>query len=170
MNTAVVGFCYNEIFSFSFQLYKHVIGQRNENYLTDGTLSIQVLLNNWLAFSEKVPKGFGKYFGEAEAKSKRSETDTQKKDDESVKRDDVDENTKPEPRANTPDDTFDIKNLFFKENAKSSGGGSGKPIGGDDNNKEKIFSVAMLGAALLFGGIAYYSYAYKEVNWKEFTK
>lgn len=127
------------------------------------------MLNNWHAFSEKVPKGFGKFFGEEGAKSNKNETD-KKTEEETTKRDDDSEKPKPKPSVPKTDDVFDIKNLFFKERAKSSGGGSGKPIGGDDNDREKMFSFAMLGAALLFGSIAYYSYAYKEINWKEFTK
>lgn len=150
---------------FYFQLYKHAIGQQNETYLSTGALSIQALLNNWLAFSDKVPKGFGKYFNDDEPKSNKS-------DEVSAKDRDTKEETpksKSKPKPSGTDDYFDLRKLFFTDRTKS-GGGSGKPIGGNNNEREKWFSAAMLGAALLFGGIAYYSYAYKEINWKEFAE
>lgn len=150
-------------------LFMSQVQHPNEKYLFDSTLSIQALLNNWHAFSEKIPKGFGKYFDEKEGKSKKSEGDKreeQEKESTLPKENEKDRR----PREEKIDIEFELKNLFFKERAKSTGGGAGRPIGGgDDNDREKLFSAAMLAGALLFGGIAYYSYAYKEINWKDFT-
>lgn len=122
-----------------------------------------MFLNKYLSlFAEKPPKSFGKYAEgskSSENVSKPSAAEQKTKSSSDTKKDGLDLEKV-------------VEQLFFKEKAKSSGGGSGRPIGGSegDGAKGKLFTIGMIGAAVLFATVTYYTYAYQEINWKEFTR
>lgn len=60
---------------------------------------------------------------------------------------------------------------MFGSSASNKGGGSGggRPIGGEDNDKEKWLLLGALGVVSLIGGLAFMEMGYKEIGWKEFV-
>ncbi|XP_031641173.1 AFG3-like protein spg-7 [Contarinia nasturtii] len=128
--------------------------------------SAQLLLNKYLTlFSEKPPKGFGKFFGE------RSSNEPPKEDNESK--------SKPPPKRERPARDSSEPNPFKKfgfefKFGNSSGGRESndkKSSSGGKNNsdREKWFTFGMIGAAIGIAVWSYYGYAYQELSWKELT-
>lgn len=50
----------------------------------------------------------------------------------------------------------------------SSGGGTGRPIGGEGGDKEKMLAFGALAGVALISAIAYFEMGYKEITWKDF--
>lgn len=123
-----------------------------------------MLLNKyWTLFSEKAPKGFGKFFGE-ENKSKSEPTPKPSKP-----------SPKPKSESNEPNpfNKSQKKGYEFKYEFKLGGsdGGKGSSSGGKNNSeREKWFTFGMIGSAIAIAIWSYYGYAYQEVSWKELTK
>lgn len=124
---------------------------------------MQLLLNKyWTLFSDKPPKGFGKFFGE-----RGSKPSSQKADNESSSKSEPSSETARETnRPKRPEKVFEFKSSF--------GGGQGsdgkKPGEKGNSEREKWFTFGMIGSALVIAAMSYYGYSYQEISWKELTK
>lgn len=136
-------------------------------------------MNKYCAlFSEKSPKGFGKFFGERGSKSQKSD-DKEKSSSSSSSSSKSEPSDKNEPtpgRNKKPDDDMDILKKIryeYKSFDQLSGGGpDGKKSSDGRNNseREKWFTFGMIGSAIAIAAISYYGYSYQEISWKDLTK
>lgn len=129
-------------------------------------------------FSEKSPKGFGKFFGERSAKPQKSD-DKEKSSSSSSSKSEQSQSGKSEPPPGTdrkPDDDMDILKKIKAEyksfDQLSGGGGSdGKKSDGRNNSeREKWFTFGMIGSAIAIAAVSYYGYSYQEISWKDLTR
>lgn len=137
-------------------------------------ISLESLLSEWRVFCEKHPKGFEKYFkskektaGATTSESKGEGKDAAKKDAKSPEKSSSSSST---PPAKENDWNFGM----FSPNSSKSGGSrgsssSGKPLGGEDNDKEKWLMFGAAVAVAIAGSIIYFEVGYKEIGWKEFV-
>lgn len=127
----------------------------------------------WRVLSEKLPKGFEKYF---QSKDKPAEK-------ESAQSSSGDASKSAPPAASSDSSSKSSTDLKWKNalrfnsgSGRSSGGGgggggnSGKPIGGgEDSDKEKWLLFGAVSALAIAGAIIYFEVGYKEIGWKEFV-
>lgn len=136
---------------------------RTQTIFRKETISgVQFLLNKYCElFSDKPPKGFGKFFGERSSSPPKASGSNESKQSES------------EPKLNRPrksDNPFEFKTSFGGGGGGGGHGSDGKKPGGKDNaDREKLFTIGMIGSALLIGTMSYYSYSYQEIGWKDLT-
>lgn len=128
----------------------------------------------WRQLCSNPPKGFDKYYKSGGSSSKKNESQDAKSSSDSAKPEISDppppsrsssSDSKPKTSSNN-----DWNFGMFGPNAsnKGSGGGSGRPIDGENNDKEKWLIVGALGVAAIIGGLAYSEMGYREIGWKEF--
>lgn len=123
------------------------------------------MLAQWLQFSNKAPKGFGKFFDKNDKKDGPSSAESGEK------------KTKPQPapaRKPTPSPAKkDDKNMFeFKfdfGNSSKNSGSSGGSSGNDNNNKEKLYILAGLVGGAALSLYMFNEMAYEEIGWQEFV-
>lgn len=123
--------------------------------------SVQLLLEKyWTLFSDKPPKGFGKFFGE------RSSKPSPKVDNDSSSKSEASHEARDTNKPKRPDKVFEFKSSF------GGGQGSDGKKSGDKGNseREKWFTFGMIGSALAIAAMSYYGYSYQEISWKELTK
>lgn len=125
---------------------------------------MQLLLNKYLTlFSEKPPKGFGKFFGEGSSKPPpKPDSDNQP----SRKSEPSSEAPKDTGRAKRPEKVFEFKSSFGS-NKGSDGNKSGDK---GNSDREKWFTFGMIGSALAIAAMSYYGYSYQEISWKDLTR
>ena len=141
-------------------------------------LSPEKLLAQWRVISEKLPKGFEKYFQDktpaAGSDASKTATPESSSSSSSQKTEPPAQNEKAGPPKGN-DWSF---GMFSPTNTKSGrsssggsggGGGSGKPLGGEDNDKEKWLMFGAISALAIAGAIVYFEVGYKEIGWKEFV-
>lgn len=123
---------------------------------------MQLLLNKyWTLFSEKPPKGFGKFFGEKTSKPPNVENESSSKSESEPS--DVSQDAKETKKFE--------KNYEFKWGFGGGKGSDGKKSSGKENSdREKWFTFGMIGSTLLFAVISYYGYAYQEITWNDLKK
>lgn len=122
-------------------------------------------------FCEKPPKGFEKYYKPGGANKVAAGEAQEAKAAKDVK-----------PASSVPKDTSDQPpkndwNLGMfgpqpsrgKGSGSGSSGGSGRPIGGEGGEKEKMMVFGALAGVALISAIAYFEMGYKEIAWKEFV-
>lgn len=123
---------------------------------------LQLLLNKYITlFSEKPPKGFGKFFGERSSAPPPKQSDSESKPSESS-----------EPPREQPNRPKRSEKVFeFKSSFGGNQGSDGKK-GGDKGNpdREKWFTFGMIGAAVVIAITSYYGYSYQEITWKDLTR
>lgn len=131
--------------------------------------SLQLLLNKYCAlFSEKSPKGFGKFFGERGGAKQQKSDDKEKSSSSSSSKDEP----PPSSSDKKQDDDVDILKKLRAE-YKSFGGGpnpGGLRAEKPGNDREKWFTFGMIGSALVIAALSYYGYSYQEITWKDLTK
>lgn len=140
--------------------------------------SLQLLLNKYCAlFSEKSPKGFGKFFGERSSKPQKSDDKEKSSSSSSSSKSEPPPSGKSESGSDRkPDDDIDILKKIraeYKSFDQMSGGGSdGKKSSDGRNNseREKWFTFGMIGSAIAIAAISYYGYSYQEISWKDLTR
>lgn len=141
----------------------HSLFQLSRNSFDTHQMGLQILYNKyWTLFSNKAPKGFGKFFGERSSKPPKTqdETPTEKPQENPVKR-------PREAPSTSKKEGFEFKFDFGSGNRGSDGkqsGGKGTP------DREKWFTIGMIGSALAIAAFSYYGYAYQEISWKDLTK
>lgn len=121
-----------------------------------GVPALDSVLNQWLEFCKKPPKGFEKYFqpgaGKKEAKT-------------------VDKNEAPAPPKAAPPpkpSSQDKWNMgIFGPTPPGRGGGRGPYDGGED--KEKWVMFGALGVMAILGTVAYFEIKYREISWRDFV-
>lgn len=121
-----------------------------------------ILSKYWELCSSKLPKGFGKYFGdEKEPKKPDGPSDKKKPDESRSPIEGMDKDFKDLEKK--------IEQLFFKERTKSSdGGGKG---GSTSNDNGAYYKGGFLAATVIAAGFMYYAnYAQTEISWKEFVR
>ncbi|XP_065081157.1 AFG3-like protein 2 [Ochlerotatus camptorhynchus] len=124
-------------------------------------------------FCEKPPKGFEKYYKPGSANKGAAGEEQEAKAVKEAK-----------PASSTPKDTsgqqqppkndwnlgmFGPQPSRGKGSGSSSSGGSGRPIGGEGGEKEKMLVFGALAGVALISAIAYFEMGYKEIAWKEFV-
>lgn len=121
---------------------------------------MQLLLNEyWTLFSEKPPKGFGKFFGEKTSKPAKVENESSSKSE-----------SEPSDAEKTKNKKFE-KAFDFEWSFGGGKGSDGKKSGGKEkSDREKWFTFGMIGSTLLFAVISYYGYAYQEITWNDLKK
>lgn len=122
-------------------------------------------------FAEKPPKGFEKYFeqgqgGKAKAAGEKPR-DGPKQAHETQQA--ASKEAADTSKSKSNDWNFGMFNQTTSGKGKSSGGGSGRPIGGDGGDKEKWLIFGALGAVALIGSFAFFEMGYREIAWKEFV-
>lgn len=140
--------------------------------------TIDTLLSEWRVLSEKLPKGFEKYFKDKPAAAEK-ETSSGSGGDASKSAPSPSTSNKESKVAESKGNDWSFGMRF---NAKSSSGGSGrssggggggnsgKPIGGEENSdKEKWMLFGAVSALAIAGAIVYFEVGYKEIGWKEFV-
>ncbi|XP_058832271.1 AFG3-like protein 2 [Topomyia yanbarensis] len=125
-------------------------------------------------FCEKPPKGFEKYFKPGGGKKGAASESSSK-----TTKDAVEPSADHAHSANSKASQQPPKNdwnlgMFGPQSSKgkgggSSGGGTGRPIGGDGSDKEKMMVFGALAGVALISAIAYFEMGYKEIAWKEFV-
>lgn len=151
----------------SFQLLRNTsqLQCREQTYS-----SLQVLLNKyWTHFSEKPPKGFGKFFGERSSepppKPEKDQQSTSKPEPSSKSESSGAPKDSAQPKKpGKPFQPFEFKFDVGSGGKKSSGGGK------SNSDREKWFTFGMIGSALAIAAISYYGYSYEEISWKDLTK
>lgn len=119
-----------------------------------------MLLNKYCAlFSEKPPKGFGKFFGERSSKPPKAESEQPSPSPSS----ESEPSGTPKPQINKP---FEFRAKF----GKNSGSGGENSGGNNNSEREKWFTFGMIGSAIAIAAISYYGYSYQEISWKDLTK
>lgn len=116
-------------------------------------------LASWRAFSDQKqpPEGFGKF-----AKGKDGAKEVPKKEEGAA------DNKAPKEDKN--EWNFGMFANTAKTGGKGSGGGSGRPIGGEGGgDKEKWMLFGAIGTVAFLGALAYMEMGYKEIGWKEFV-
>lgn len=135
-----------------------------------------MLLNKYCAlFSEKSPKGFGKFFGDRGAKPQKS--DDKEKSSSSKSEPPPSGKSADSGSDKKQDDDMDILKKIRQEyksfDQLSGGSGSdGKKSSDGRNNseREKWFTFGMIGSALAIAALSYYGYSYQEISWKDLTR
>lgn len=133
----------------------------------DTYTSLQLLFNKYCTlFSEKPPKGFGKFFGERNSKPQNS-VDAEKSSSSSNK------NEQSQSSDGQPDKEKDLRRVKFEFKSSfdsNNQGSNGKKSGGKENSeREKWFTFGMIGSAIAIAAISYYGYSYQEISWKDLT-
>lgn len=164
---------YPEMKIFSPQRFNHI-------QQASRRISIDKLLSDWRVISEKLPKGFEKYFqskeksGNSSDASKTSAGSTTNDKSSDAQRTNTDKSAETPPKS-ASDWSFGMfspsntKNSSGGRSSGSGGGGSGKPIGGEDNDKEKWLMFGAVSALAIAGAVIYFEVGYKEIGWKEFV-
>jgi AFG3 family protein len=146
--------------------------------LTQDNPVIQDLIQNIRALCSKPPpKGFEKYYkgatsatAGAKAEPKLSDGPKPEKTTESSSSG----SSKPRPDATKPVNKNDWNFGMFgpsssKDGGRGSGGSSGRPLGGEGGDKDKLVMLGVAGAIALVATIAYFEMGHKEIGWKEFV-
>lgn len=157
--------------AFNFQVFNKSL--QTPRFRDDTYTSLQLLLNKYCAlFSEKPPKGFGKFFGERSSKPPKS-NDTEQSSSSSSSSSGKSEQSPGTDRQSDSKraDKSDKMKFEFKSSFGSSNQGSdGKKSGGKENSeREKWFTFGMIGSAIAIAAISYYGYSYQEISWKDLT-
>lgn len=138
------------------------------------------MLADWRVLSEKLPKGFEKYF-QSKDKSPASGDANSKSDTSAPTQSNNSSSTSPKsedksaPEAKNNDWSFGMfsptntKNSGGRSSGSGGGGGSGKPLGEEGNDKEKWLMFGAVSALAIAGAIIYFEVGYKEIGWKEFV-
>lgn len=138
--------------------------------------SLETIFEKWQLFCEKPPKGFEKYFKPGGAPKDTVETGEKKADSSQTKA--PTSSTPPSktqplskpPGADTKKNDWNF-GMFGPSAGKGGSGGSssGRPIGGDGNDREKWLLLGALGVVGIIGTLAFMEINYKEIGWKEFV-
>ncbi len=128
----------------------------------------------WQQFCSNPPKGFEKYY---KSGGKKSDSPDTKATSDSVKPDVSDppsqqppppsrSSSEDKPKTSSSNNDWNFGMFGQTASNKSSGG---RPIGGENNDKEKWLIIGALGVVALIGGLAFMEMGYKEIGWKEFV-
>lgn len=147
---------------------------RSLNYLQSSKNKVwNEFLHRIQLFCEKPPKGFEKYYKPGGARKGAAAEEASK-------------GAKPEPpnpsksaagsqqQQQPPKNDWNL-GMFGPQPARGKsggtggGGGSGRPIGGEGGDKEKMMVFGALAGVALISAIAYFEMGYKEIAWKEFV-
>uniref|UniRef100_A0A182PII3 AAA+ ATPase domain-containing protein n=1 Tax=Anopheles epiroticus TaxID=199890 RepID=A0A182PII3_9DIPT len=131
-------------------------------------------------FCEKPPKGFEKYYKPPGSGGAQQTKQAGKVGDSSASKDATGAAEQSSSQSTAPPGTSPRKNdwnlgMFSPQPARgkggsSSGGGSGRPIGGgEEGDKEKMLIFGALAGVALISAIAFFEMGYKEIAWKEFV-
>lgn len=134
-------------------------------YMTHGSLSFSTVLKYWRMFCDKPPKGFEKYFNP----SSGSKPPDKKLQDNKSPEADKNKNNDLKPKGTTDWHLGMFGQNPKQKNRTSGGGGPGRPIGGDGNDREKWLLLGAAAAVALIGSFAFFEMGYKEIGWKEFV-
>lgn len=124
-------------------------------------------------FCEKPPKGFEKYYKPhsgnkaAAGETQEAKTDKDVKPSSSAPKDASGQQQPPKNDWNLG--MFGPQPSRGKGSGSGSSGGSGRPIGGEGGEKEKMMVFGALAGVALISAIAYFEMGYKEIAWKEFV-
>ncbi|XP_011300136.1 AFG3-like protein 2 [Fopius arisanus] len=129
------------------------------------------LQQQWKLLSEKVPKGFEKFFkpgGVKEPPKSAEEAPKEAKSAESGQKSTTPPLKPPPLRPKeTPVDQF-LSGLFGSSN-KSGGGGPGGSKPFDGNDRDKWIIAGIIGAVGVIGAMAFFDVGSKEITWREFV-
>ncbi|XP_015122143.1 AFG3-like protein 2 [Diachasma alloeum] len=129
------------------------------------------LQQQWRLLSEKVPKGFEKFFKPGGAKEPPKSAEQASKEAKSAQGEQK-TTTPPLKRpplrpSQTPVDQF-LSGLFSSSSKGSGGGpGGGKPFEGNDRDKWIIGGI--IGAVGVIGAMTFFDVGSKEITWREFV-
>lgn len=145
-------------------MFHHVSKAQNHEQTYTG---LQLLLNKYMTlFSEKPPKGFGKFFGERSSKPPPPKPESDSQEQPSSKSESTESPSKDASRAKRSDKVFEFKSSFG-----SNKGSDGNKSGDKGNSeREKWFTFGMIGSALAIAAMSYYGYSYQEISWKDMTR
>lgn len=121
-------------------------------------------------FCEKPPKGFEKYY--KPGGTKKGPAVEGEKPTKEAKPSSESTSSPQSPHQQQSKNDWNL-GMFGPQPTRSkggnSGGGSGRPIGGDGGDKEKMMVFGALAGVALISAIAYFEMGYKEIAWKEFV-
>ena len=123
------------------------------------------IVNDFRLLCEKPPpKGFEKYYQPPGKKS--ADKKEENKDDSAPKK-----SAAPPPSSSSKDKSDWNLGMFGPTTNKGGGGGpgTGRPIGGDGGEKEKMMMYGALAGIGVILALAYFEMNYKEIAWKEFV-
>jgi len=130
-------------------------------------------LKQWRLLCEKPPKGFEKYFKDGGKKPISKETngkikpaiEAESKTSEASK-------TKPNLSASNNSNKNEWSFGMFGSSqgrSRAGGGGSGRPIGGNDGNDQRWLLIGAAGVVALIASFTFFEMNYREIGWKEFV-
>lgn len=135
----------------------------------NGSYSLESI---WQHFSSNPPKGFEKYYKPPDAAAKnKKENDTEQSPQNTKKA--VPPSTSPsqssgESKTRPSSSDWNL-GIFGQSESKKSSGSGGRPIGGQDGDKEKWVLLGAFGAVVLIGTLVFMEVNYREIGWKEFV-
>lgn len=121
-------------------------------------------------YCEKIPKGFEKYYKKGQAGAAKPPPQAEARD--APKEAPRSEPSKSPSGGGSPGSTGPKKdwNLgMFTPSGQSRGGGQGRPIGGEQPDRDKMLIFGAISGIALVAILAYYEMGYKEIAWKEFV-
>lgn len=137
-------------------------------------LSAEKILSDWRVISEKLPKGFEKYF-QSKDKSPASGDASKSTDAPNSSQNKSAKPSESDKSEASKDNDWSF-GMFSPTNTKSGrssgsggGSGSGKPLGGEGGDKEKWLMFGAVSALAIAGAIVYFEVGYKEIGLKEFV-
>lgn len=126
----------------------------------------------WQQFCSNPPKGFEKYYKKDGAAGKKADSQEANaaenpKSEKSDPPPSRSSSTGDKPKTSSSNDwNF---GMFGQTASNKSSGSSGRPIGGEGNDKEKWLLIGALTVVALIGGLAFMEMGYREIGWKEFV-
>ncbi|MCL4118737.1 UNVERIFIED_CONTAM: hypothetical protein GTU68_037136 [Idotea baltica] len=124
------------------------------------------LLEYWLKFCEKPPRGFEKYFRNQNDKKSSPEASSSGSEKKPLQ-----DTTKSQKESQPDQEKPNPFSFAFKieKSGKIGGGGSGKASDDGGSEKEKWMLLGGLVSVGLLAALAYYQMGYREITWKEFS-